>query len=118
MKNSLTYTTTGDYQYPNLTLQNPQSQPLGKYGRMRREYLKEHRPILYSDLILTEQLFPHLSEINQAAQHRFDTMLPRMMAQRGITEELKARDQMRWVQEMNAIRQTVDEIIRNELIYV
>ena len=113
----LTYIQAGDYQIPNITLRHTDI-TIGRYGRMRREYLKEHRPILYSDLILTEQLFPHLSEINQAAQHRFDTMLPRMMAQRGITEELKARDQMRWVQEMNAIRQTVDEIIRNELIYV
>ncbi len=113
---TLTYRRTGDYFIPNITLAEFQGE-IGHYGRMRREYLKEHRPILYSDLILTEQLFPHLSEISQAAQHRFDTMLPRMMAQRGITEELKARDQMRWVQEMNAIRQTVDEIIRNELIY-
>ena len=114
---TLAYRRTGDYLIPNITLAEFHGE-FGHYGRMRREYLKEHRPILYSDLILTEQLFPHLSEINQAAQHRFDTMLPRMMAQRGITEELKARDQMRWVQEMNAIRQTVDEIIRNELIYV
>lgn len=114
---TLTYRRTGDYFIPNIALVEFQGE-IGHYGRMRREYLKEHCPILYSDLILTEQLFPHLSEINQAAQHRFDTMLPRMMAQRGITEELKARDQMRWVQEMNAIRQTVDEIIRNELIYV
>ena len=114
---TLTYRRTGDYFIPNIALAEFQGE-IGHYGRMRREYLKEHCPILYIDLILTEQLFPHLSEINQAAQHRFDTMLPRMMAQRGITEELKARDQMRWVQEMNAIRQTVDEIIRNALIYV
>ena len=114
---TLTYRRTGDYFIPNIALAEFQGE-IGHYGRMRREYLKEHCPILYSDLILTEQLFPHLSEINQAAQQRFDTMLPRMMAQRGITEELKARDQIRWVREMNAIRQTIDEIIRNELIYV
>ena len=114
---TLTYRRTGDYLIPNITLTEFHGE-IGHYGRMRREYLKEHRPILYSDLILTEHLFPHLSEINQAAQHRFETMLPRMMAQRGITEELKAWDQMRWVREMNAIRQTIDEIIRNELIYV
>ena len=114
---TLTYRRTGDYFIPNIALAEFQGE-IGHYGRMRREYLKVHCPILYSDLILTEQLFPHLSEINQAAQHRFDTMMPQMMAQREITEELKARDQMRWVQEMNAIRQTIDEIIRNELIYV
>ena len=118
MMNEMTYTQVGEVLIPDLKLEHPDTKPLGKYGRMRRAFLQENNPTLFSDLILTEQLFPHLSEINQAAQHRFDTMLPRMMAQRGITEELKARDQMRWVQEMNAIRQTVDEIIRNELIYV
>ena len=114
---TLTYTHLGNYLIPNIALIEFQGE-IGHYGRMRREYLKEHRPILYSDLILTEQLFPHLSEINQAAQHRIDTMIPQMMAQRGITEELKARDQIRWVQEMNAIHEAIDEIIRNELIYV
>ena len=113
---TLTYTRQGDYLIPNIALIEFKGE-IGHYGRMRREYLKEHRPILYSDLILTEQLFPHLSVINQAAQRRFETMLPQMMTQRGITEELKARDQMRWVQEMNAIREAIDEVIRNELIY-
>ena len=103
----LTYRRTGDYLIPNITLTEFHGE-IGHYGRMRREYLKEHRPILYSDLILTEQLFPHLSEINQAVQRRFDTMMPQMMAQREITEELKARDQMRWVQEMNAIPHPAD----------
>ena len=113
---SLTYTRQGDYLIPNIALIEFKGE-IGQYGRMRREYLKEHRPILYSDLILTEQLFPHLIEINQAAKHRIETMMPQMMAQRGITEELKARDQIRWVQEMNAIRGAIDEVIRNELIY-
>ena len=84
---------------------------------MRREYLKEHRPILYNDLILTEKLFPHLQEIDQVAQQRLDILIPQLKAQRGVTEELKAVDQLRWVQEMNAIRQTVEEIILSELIY-
>lgn len=113
---TLTYTQTGDYLIPNIALIEFQGE-IGHYGRMRKEYLKEHRPILYDDLILTERLFPQLSEINQAAQHRFDTMIPQMMAQRGITEELKSRDQMRWVREMNAIHEAVDEFIRSELIY-
>lgn len=113
---TLTYTHLGDYLIPNIALIEFKGE-IGQYGRMRREYLKEHRPILYSDLILTEQLFPHLSEINQAAKHRIETMMPQMMAQRGITDELKARDQMRWVQEMNAIREDIDAVIRNELIY-
>ena len=113
---TLAYRRTGDYLIPNITLAEFHGE-IGHYGRMRREYLKEHRPILYSDLILTEQLFPHLSEINQAAQRRFETMLPQMMTQRGITEELKARDQMRWVQEMNSFKNQAEEIVIAELIY-
>ena len=113
---TLTYRRTGDYLIPHIILTEFHGE-IGHYGRMRREYLKEHRPILYSDLILTEQLFPHLSEINQAAQHRFDTMLPRMMAQRGITEELKAHDPMAWVGAMNNIRSAAEEILFAEVIY-
>ena len=112
----LTYIQAGDYRIPNITLRHTDI-TIGRYGRMRREYLKEHRPILYNNLILTEQLFPHLQEIDQAAQHRMDVLIPQLKTQRGTTEELKATDQMRWVQEMNAIRQTVEEIIVSELIY-
>lgn len=113
---TLTYTQTGDYYIPNIALAEFHGE-IGHYGRLRREYLKEHRPILYSDLVLTEGLFPHLAEINQAAQARFDVLLPQMKAQRCITEELKSADQLRWVREMNAINAAIDEIIRNELIY-
>ena len=112
----LTYIQVGDYRIPNITLRHTDI-TIGRYGRMRREYLKEHRPILYNDLILTEKLFPHLQEIDQVAQHRMDVLIPQLKTQRGTTEELKATDQMRWVQEMNAIRQTVEEIILSELIY-
>ncbi len=86
-------------------------------GRMRRTYLKEHRPVLFERLVLSGKLYPHLREINRAAEHRVQVMLPRMMEQREVTEELKAADPMRWVQEMNAIRETIEEIIRRELIY-
>ena len=112
----LTYIQAGDYRIPNITLRHTDI-TIGRYGRMRREYLKEHRPILYNDLILTEKLFPHLQEIDQAAQHRIDILIPQLKARRGITEELKAADQLRWVQEMNAILHTVEEIIEKELIY-
>ena len=112
----LTYIQAGDYRIPNSTLRHTDI-TIGRYGQMRREYLKEHRPILYNDLILTEQLFPHLQEIDQAAQHRMAVLIPQLKTQRGITEELKVTAQMRWVQEMNAIRQTVEEIILSELIY-
>lgn len=113
---TLTYTQSGDYLIPNIVLEHTNI-TIGRYGRMRREYLKEHRPILYSDLILSEELFPHLQEIEQTAQRRMDTLIPQLKAQRGVTEALKASDQMRWVQEMNAIRHEAEEIILSELIY-
>lgn len=113
----LTYTKVGDYFIPNIRLAEFDGE-IGHYGRMRREYLKEHHPGLYSHLILSEALFPHLQEVEQAAHHRMEVMLPQLKAKRGITEELKAADQLRWVQEMNAIRETIEEVIRTELICV
>ena len=85
---------------------------------MRQRYLKEHRPGLYSCLILNEKLYPHLLEIDRAAQERLDTMLPRMMEAAGVTEELKARDQLTWVGAMNSIRNRAEEVIRSEMIFV
>ena len=111
----LTYTQVGQCQLPDIALM-PFEGEIGRYGRMRRDFLKEHRPILYDELILTEQLFPHLKEIDEAARNRIRTMLPRMQAQRGVTDALKAADQLRWVREMNAIREAIEEIIRDELI--
>ena len=84
---------------------------------MRQRYLKEYHPILYSSLILSEKLYPHLLEIEQAAQERLDTILPRMMEAAGVTEELKARDPMRWVGLMNTLKAQIEEIIVSELIY-
>ena len=87
------------------------------YGRMRQRYLKEHRPSLYSSLILSEKLYPHLLEIDRAARERMDAMLPRMMETAGVTEELKARDPMRWVGLMNTLKVQVEETIFQELIF-
>ena len=84
---------------------------------MRQRYLKEHRPSLYSSLILSEKLYPHLLEIDRAAQERMDTMLPRMMETAGVTEELKARDPMRWVGLMNTLKAQAEEVIQSELIF-
>ena len=100
--NELTYTRCGDYYIPDLELSEQPEAPIGKYGRMRRRYLKEHRPGLYSSLILSEKLYPHLLEIDRAAHERMDAMLPRMMEAAGVTEELKARDPMRWVGQLPA----------------
>ena len=114
----LTYTRCGDYYIPNLKLSEQPEAPIGKYGRMRQRYLKEHRPGLYSSLILSEKLYPHLFEIDRAAQERLDTMLPRMMEAAGVTEELKARDPMRWVRLMNTLKAQIEETIFAELIWI
>lgn len=113
----LTYIKHGDYYYPNLTVGDQPTTPLGEYGRMRRTYLMEHRQLLLNQLVLNGKLFWHLTEIDQAAQHRLDTMMPQLMKQRGITEELKSRDPMRWVAEMNAAKSQVEEVIFTELVY-
>ena len=85
--NELTYTRCGDYYIPDLKLSEQPEAPIGKYGRMRQRYLKEHRPGLYSSLILNEKLYPHLLEIDRAARERMDAMLPRMMEAAGVTED-------------------------------
>ena len=105
----LTYTRCGDYYIPDLKLSEQPEAPIGKYGRMRQRYLKEHRPGLYSSLILSEKLYPHLLEIDRAARERMDAMLPRMMEAAGVTEELKARDPMRWVGLMNTLKAQVEK---------
>ena len=113
----LTYTRCRDYYIPDLKLSEQPEAAIGKYGHMRQRYLKEHRPGLYSCLILNEKLYPHLLEIDRAARERMDAMLPRMMEATGVTEELKARDPMRWVGLMNTLKAQVEEVILAELIY-
>ena len=115
----LTYTKNGDYLIPDLTLsETPEdARPLGKYGRLRRSYLQEHRPGLYSRLVLSEKLFPHLREIDETANRRLEQMMPELMKSAGVTEELKARDQMKWVGLMNSLKAQAEEIILSELVY-
>lgn len=115
----LTYTKNGDYLIPDLTLsETPEdTRPLGKYGRLRRSYLQEHRPGLYSRLVLSEKLFPHLQEIDETANRRLEQMMPELMQSAGVTEELKARDQMKWVGLMNSLKAQAEEIILSELVY-
>ena len=113
----LTYTRVGDYYIPNLKLAEQPNKPIGKYGRMRQRYLKEHRPVLYSSLLLTEKLYPHLLEIDEAANERMDILMPQLMKAAGVTEELKAADPMKWVGLANACRAQAEENIWIELIY-
>ena len=113
----LTYTKCGDYFIPDLVLSDAKEYHIGKYGRLRRAYLKEHRPILYTDLIVTEKLFPHLEEIDTACRERLEIIEKTMMQQKGVTEALKAADQMEWVRSMNSIHNRAEEIVLAELVY-
>ena len=113
---NLTYTQNGDYLIPDLSLTEQESRPLGKYGRMRRKYLEEHRPILWNQMILTETLFPHLREIEDITNRRLEQMMPVLMKAAGVTEDLKARDPMAWVGLMNSCKAQAEEVILQELI--
>ncbi len=115
--NNLTYTKVDDYYIPDIALDDQPDKEVGIYGRMRERYLKERHPGRYSYLLLSGKLYPHLLEIDEAAQNYLDTMIPRMTAAVGVTGELKASDQMAWVGRMNMIRAQVEEMIRADLIY-
>ena len=111
----ITYRTVSGVQIPNLSL--PEMEPIGRYGRMRQRYLKEHRPVLWNHLVLTGTLYEHLSEIETAARARIDLMLPKFAEAAGATEALKAADPMRWTGLMNACKAQAEEAVLNELIY-
>ena len=113
----ITYTRCGDYNIPNLTLSETETKPLGKYGRMRRKYLQEHRPVLWNSMILSEKLYPHLREIDETANRRLERMMPELMQSAGVTEALKASDPMKWVGLMNSLKAQAEEVILTELIY-
>ena len=112
-----TYRQVGDYFIPNLVLPDTGNYQIGKYGRMRRSYLKEHHPILYNNYLLEGTLFKHLAEIDQACDERMKILVSAMAKQEGVTEALKAADQMEWVRRINSIRNRAEEIILTELVY-
>ena len=113
----LTYTQNGDYLIPDLSLSEQPQTPLGKYGRMRKNYLKEHRPVLWNSLLLSEKLYPHLREIEEAANSRLELMMPELMKSAGVTEELKASDPMKWAGLMNTLKAQAEEVILAELVF-
>ena len=115
--NGLWYEIIGDYYIPVLTLSSEEQRPIGKWGRMHREYLKEHRPILFNDLILNGQLWTYLADLNEQAQSRLELIIEPMKAAEGVTEDMKQHDQMAWVGAMNSIRNRAEEIILREMIY-
>ena len=113
----ITYHKSGDYLLPDLGLDDQPAVPLTKYGWMRLRFLQEQRPGLYSHLILSGKLYPHLVEIQSTAKARMEQIMTEMAGAAGIDEELKAQNQMAWVGAMNAIRQQAEEIVLDELIY-
>ena len=112
-----TYHQEGDYLIPNLALPDEPEYQIGKYGRMRRSYLKEHRPVLYANLLTSGTLHRHLAEIDQACNERMAIIVSDMARQEDVTEALKAADQMEWVRRMNSIRNRAEEIVLTELVY-
>ena len=112
-----TYRQEGDYLIPNLALPDEPEYQIGKYGRMRRSYLKEHRPILYTNLLTSGTLHRHLAEIDQACNERMAIIVSDMARQEDVTEALKAADQMEWVRRMNNIHSRAEEIVLTELVY-
>ena len=111
-----TYRQIGDYLIPDIELPE-RNYEIGKYGRMRHRYLKEHRKIQYTTMILDGTLYDHLEEIDRISNERMETTVAAMKKQQGITEELKARDHLAWVGAMNNIRNAAEEIICAEVIY-
>ncbi|MDE8691498.1 MULTISPECIES: TnpV protein [Faecalibacterium] len=114
MSSSLNYTKIGDYQLPNLTLSQPKT-PLGKYGRMRRNYLKQYRPVLYNSMLLNGTLYPHLMELEQTAENRMQQTMAQLLKQNPAPD--KEQNQMAWVQHMNSLKAQAEELVMNELIY-
>ena len=114
MSSNLNYTQTGDYLLPNLTLNQPRK-PLGKYGRLRRTYLMNHRPVLYHTMLLNGSLYPHLMEVEQTAESQMQQTMQGLLKQNPAPN--KERHQMEWVQHMNSLKAQAEELVMNELIY-
>ena len=115
-KNGIHYVLLGDYYIPDLKLPE-EERPIGKYGRMHREYLRENNPILFNDLVLSCQLWTYLADINEQAQERLQAIIGQMQKAESVTEKMKADNQLEWIQRMNSIHNRAEEIVLYELIY-
>ena len=113
---NLNYIRSGDYFIPDLKLPE-ESRPIGKWGRMHRDYLKEHHPIRFNNMVLSGNLWTYLADLNEQAQRRMEILIAQIQSAEGITEALKATDPVGWIQRMNNISARAEEIIREELIY-
>ena len=114
MSSNLNYTQTGDYLLPNLTLHQPKN-PLGKYGRMRLNFLKQQHPVLYHTMLLNGSLYPHLMEVEQTAENRMQQTMTQLLKQNPAPD--KEQSQMAWVQHMNSLKAQTEELVLTELIY-
>lgn len=114
--NNMDYVLVGDYYIPDLKLSH-EERPIGKYGWMHRGYLKEHNPMMFNDLVLEGQLWTYFADLNEQAQERLSLIVEQMKVAEGVTEELKAADQMAWIQAMNSILNRAEEIVLQELVY-
>lgn len=115
-KNGIDYVLVGDYYIPDLKLPE-EERPIGKYGRMHREYLRENHPILFNELALRFQLWTYLADINEQAQERFQVIISQMQKAESVTEKMEADNQWEWIQRMGSIHNRAEEIVLNELIY-
>ena len=116
-KNGLSYTLCGDYYLPDLVL-NEEEPIYGKYGMLRKQFLKEHRSARYQYMLLTGKLNEHLNQIDQEAREQVEMLMKQMAEKKGVTEELKVQDQMKWVRLMNNIKVSAEEIILKNMVYV
>ena len=116
-KNGLSYTLCGDYYLPNLVL-NEEEPTYGKYGMLRKQFLKEYRPIRYQNLLLFGKLTAHLNQIDQEVTEQVEVLMKQMAEKQGVTEQLKMQDQMKWVGLMNGIKACAEEIVLKERIYM
>ena len=111
------YVKVGDYLLPDLMIDENEQCHLGKYGRLRKRYLKEHSRVMYTNLLVSGKLELHLAEINEACEERMELLTSQMAKREGVTEALKAADQMEWVRRMNSIQNRAEEIVLSELVY-
>lgn len=113
-----TYTTQGDYRLPNLTVEETDTRPIGVWGQRRLHYLKHHRKVLYYNLLTYGKLHSHLADIEEQAQELFSRLVKEYAEKEGITEQVKATDQMKWVQRMNNIRECAMEVVCKDMVFV
>lgn len=115
-ENGIDYILVGDYYIPDLRLPE-ENRPIGRYGRMHRDYLKEVHPARYNDLLLTGKLLTYLADLNEQAENRIEIIIQQMKQAENVTEQLKAKQQMEWVGRMNSICHRAEEIVLSELVY-